>query len=225
MEKTDLPPFSGVQCGLCAGTETVYYTADRYREYVICRTCNLVFVPETYRISGTKEKARYDLHENHPDDPGYRKFLSRLFAPVCSRLAQGASGLDFGCGPGPALAAMFREQGYHVDTYDKFYACNPAVFENKYDFITASEVLEHLHHPGCELERLWGMLKTGGILGIMTKLVHSRQAFEKWHYKNDETHVCFFSKPAFQWLADAWQAPVEFVGNDVVLITKTRAGG
>ncbi|MBS3756406.1 MAG: class I SAM-dependent methyltransferase, partial [Desulfobacterales bacterium] len=209
----------------CESTETGHYTADQFRAYVICRACNLVFVPAPHRISETKEKARYDLHENHPDDPGYQKFLNRLFAPVCSRLTEGAAGLDFGCGPGPVLAAMFREQGYGMDTYDKFYACNPAVFEKVYDFITATEVLEHLHHPGRELERLWAMLKTGGVLGIMTKLVHSRQAFEKWHYKNDETHVCFFSRATFEWLADAWQAPVEFVGKDVVLLTKTRTGG
>ena len=222
MEKTDLSPFSGAPCVLCGSLKIRYYTADRYRAYVICRECALVFVPAPYRISEAREKARYDLHKNHPDDPGYRKFLSRLFTPVCSRLAEGASGLDFGCGPGPALAAMFREQGYAMDTYDKYYACNPTVFEKRYDFITASEVIEHLHHPGRELERLWAMLKTDGILGIMTKLVHSRQAFEKWHYKNDETHVCFFSKATFQWLADTWQAPVEFADKDVVLFHKDR---
>jgi len=51
-------------------------------------------------------------------------------------------------------------------------------------------------------------------------LVIGRQAFEKWHYKNDPTHICFFSRPTFRWLASAWQARIEFIGRDVILIHK-----
>lgn len=179
-----------------------------------------MFVPGRFHVSPEQEKARYDSHNNHPDDPGYRKFLSRLFTPLCTRLCKGACGLDFGCGPGPALAAMFRECGYSIEIYDKFFAPENAIFSKKYDFITATEVLEHLTHPAFELARLYRQLKNGGILGVMTKLVRNRQAFEKWHYKNDPTHICFFSKPTFEWLAHALTARIEFIGDDVVLIHK-----
>ncbi len=209
-------------CPLCGGKNIGAYAEDRFREYLICRTCALVFVPEQYRVSDEREKARYDLHNNYPDDPGYRKFLSRLFEPVCARIPEGAAGLDFGCGPGPALAAMFREAGYFIDVYDKFYAPDSKVFEKTYDFIAAAEVVEHLHYPGYELARLKKLLKPGGILGIMTKLVKSREAFDKWHYKNDNTHVCFFSQETFKWLARDWQVPVEFIGNDVIIMELPR---
>ena len=46
----------------------------------------------------------------------------------------------------------------------------------------------------------------------MTKLVRNQEAFAKWHYKNDLTHVCFFSRATFEWLSDQWQADLEFFG-------------
>ena len=211
-------PKSAAPCPLCGSKNTSAYTGDKFRQYLICSECLLVFVPKQYHVSDALEKERYDRHNNHPKDKGYRKFLSRLFDPLRAKLSAGAVGLDFGCGPGPALAAMFSEAGFRMDLYDKFYADNPFVFSKKYDFITATEVLEHLKQPGIELSRLHGLLKPSGILGIMTKLVIDRPAFDKWHYKNDLTHICFFSRPTFEWLANAWQARIEFVWDDVILI-------
>jgi len=208
------------QCPLCGGMETSLYSRDNYRAYSNCRNCSLVFVPERYHVSAEREKAEYDLHQNDPGDNGYRKFLSRLFTPLTADLPMGATGLDFGCGPGPTLSVMLEASGYHMDLYDKFYAPNTAVFQKKYDFITATEVLEHLHRPGFELARIHGLLKENGVLGVMTKLVLNEQAFEHWHYKNDMTHVCFFSRSTFEWLGRTWKSSVEIIGSDVILIHK-----
>jgi len=70
------------------------------------------------------------------------------------------------------------------------------------------------------LERLWACLKHGGILGIMTKLAPDQDAFSSWHYKNDPTHVCFFSQFTFKWLADQWGAELTFADKDVVIFSK-----
>jgi len=56
------------------------------------------------------------------------------------------------------------------------------------------------------------------LLGIMTKLALDREAFACWHYKNDRTHVSFFSRETFTWLAAEWNAELAFVGNDVILL-------
>ncbi|GJL65271.1 MAG: hypothetical protein NPIRA05_02420 [Nitrospirales bacterium] len=129
-------------------------------------------------------------------------------------------GLDFGSGPGPTLSVMFEEAGHTVALYDYFYAHDPAVFQGTYDFVTASEVAEHLHDPQKELDSLWKILKPGGLLGIMTKRVYDQQAFTTWHYKNDLTHVCFYSQATFQWLAEKWHAQLMVVDRDVVLFQK-----
>jgi len=165
----------------------------------------------------------YELHENAVDDPAYRRFLSRLHAPLLERLAPGSEGLDFGCGPAPALARMLEEGGHRVALYDVFFAPHSAALDRSYDFICATEVVEHLHQPAAELQRLWQCLRPGGWLGVMTKLVRDRQAFASWHYIRDPTHVCFFSRASWCWWADARGADLSFIGNDVTLLQK-RAG-
>jgi SAM-dependent methyltransferase len=177
-------------------------------------------VPPGQRLSPAEEKAEYDKHENNPQDLGYRAFLSRLFTPLVQRLPKDASGLDFGCGPGPTLSLLFQKAGHDCAKYDPNYFPDAHLLEEEWDFITATEVVEHLFKPGKELERLWAILKPGGILGIMTKLVKNREAFSKWHYKNDPTHVCFFSRETFQWLARHLEAEMEFIGADVILLMK-----
>jgi hypothetical protein len=207
-------------CPLCKGANTESYFRDKFRDYLVCRDCYLVHVPERFHLSDEEEKTRYDLHENDPGDLRYRAFLGRLFNPVKAYIAKGSSGLDFGCGPGPTLSVMLQEAGYVIDTYDKFYAPHFEVFQNRYDFITATEVAEHLSDPRFELERLFHLIKENGLLGVMTKLATNRPVFEKWHYIRDPTHVSFFSKATFEWLGDLWKARVEFIGNDVILIHK-----
>lgn len=207
-------------CPLCREADVSRISQDRLRDYYFCRTCHLVFVPSVQFLSAEDEKARYDLHQNSPDDQRYRQFLSRLFIPMQERLAPGSSGLDFGSGPGPTLSVMFEENGHSMAIYDYFYAMEPSVLEKQYDFITATEVLEHLQNPGMELDRLWTLLKPGGILGVMTQLVLDYEAFARWHYKNDDTHICFFSRSTFEWLADQWQAELIFAGKDVILFYK-----
>ena len=207
-------------CPLCAGTEISAYFSDKRRSYQRCNRCHLVFVPARFYLDRGAERAEYDLHQNEPGDAGYRAFLSRLLEPLTERLEPGTRGLDFGCGPGPALAEMLREAGFDVSLYDSFYLPDKGPLQDRYDFICATEVVEHLHQPGAELARLWALLRPGGWLGIMTKLVRNRAAFANWHYKNDPTHVCFFSGDTWRWWAGEQGAQLSLIGADVILLAK-----
>ncbi|SEG48533.1 class I SAM-dependent methyltransferase [Billgrantia desiderata] len=207
-------------CPLCACPHSRHFHRDARRDYYRCDNCRLVFVPPEQRLSPEQERAVYDQHQNRPDDPGYRRFLSRLFEPLQHRLAPGASGLDFGAGPGPTLSLMFEEAGHPMAIYDPFYAPDASVLERRYDFITATEVVEHLFAPGRELARLAALLPSGGWLGLMTKRVTGEEAFARWHYILDPTHVCFFSEASFEWLAAQLGMSVEFPGADVALLQK-----
>lgn len=207
-------------CPLCGDGGAEVFHADRRRPYLRCTTCRLVFVPPDHRPDRAAERAEYDLHRNRVEDPGYRRFLSRLARPLLARLPADASGLDFGCGPAPALADMLRKQGLTVALYDSFYFPDTSVLNGPLDFVCATEVVEHLHRPGHELERMWGLLRPGGWLGVMTKLVRDRDAFSRWHYKNDPTHVCFFSETTWRWWAVGHRTTAEIIGADVIMLQK-----
>jgi SAM-dependent methyltransferase len=207
-------------CPLCAGPEISAYFQDKRRPYLSCGDCSLVFVPPQAYLCRADERAEYDLHQNDIHDPGYRNFLSRLVRPLVERIPAGARGLDFGCGPGPALAHMLRDAGYEVLLYDSFYVPDRSVLQGGYDFICATEVVEHLHQPGKELSQLWSLLPPGGLLAVMTKLVRDPVAFASWHYKNDPTHVCFFSANTWRWWAAKQDASLEIIGADVIFLAK-----
>jgi SAM-dependent methyltransferase len=207
-------------CPLCGGADTTGYHADARRTYRLCRACGFVFVPPAYHLDPAAERAEYDRHDNAVDDPGYRRFLARLTAPVTERVPPPARGLDFGCGPGPALAAMLREAGFDMAVFDPFYAPDASVLAPGFDFITATEVVEHLREPGAELRRLRALLRPGGWLGIMTKLVLDRERFAAWHYIRDPTHIGFFSRATWQWWAEREGWALTFADRDVILLRR-----
>jgi hypothetical protein len=209
-------------CPLCNNSDVLLFHADKMRSYLRCTRCSLVFVPPNERLSTSEEKIRYDLHRNDPHDSGYRSFLSRLAEPLLSKVPVGSEGLDFGSGPGPALAMMLSEQGLRMDVYDPFYAPDNSVWSRNYDFITATEVLEHLYHPRQELNRLFRVLRPGGWLGIMTKLLPAFELFHSWNYTSDSTHVCFFGLPTFNYIASHWNATMELPDMDVILLQKRQ---
>lgn len=210
------------QCPLCIDGQTALFFTDSRREFFRCESCGFVHVPARFHLSEEAEQARYDLHQNDENDAGYRAFLSRLATPLLDRLPPESSGLDFGCGPGPTLSGMFEEQGHRVALFDKFYAPAQSVLDATYDFVTATEVVEHLREPAAELDVIWGCVKAGGWLGLMTQFLVAQDDFGGWFYKNDQTHVGFFSPATFEWLAASWNAQPEIVGPGVVLFQKKQ---
>ncbi|WP_339075264.1 class I SAM-dependent methyltransferase [Teredinibacter turnerae] len=208
------------KCPLCSSNSNVVFYRDSRRHYKRCFNCWLVFVPDQFHLNHTDEQAEYDKHENDPQDAGYVNFLSRLVVPLQARLQEGARGLDFGCGPGPAVASMMRANGYNVKNYDPIYANKPIFLSEQFDFVIATEVIEHFRNPAVSLAQVWQCVKPGGHFGAMSKLVISQEAFANWHYKNDPTHVAFFSRETLQWVASRWNATLVFFAADAFVFIK-----
>ena len=206
-------------CRLCGDIGDDYAKLDGL-SYYQCRSCALVFLAADQLPDPTAEKDHYDTHENDINDPRYRAFLARLSAPLIPRLASGACGLDFGSGPGPALAAMLAEAGFAMDIYDPFYADNRAVMRRRYDFITMTEVAEHLHHPGEVFTRLDQMLKPGGWLAVMTQVLEDETEFASWYYRRDPTHVAFFTRRTFDALSLRFDYRIDWPHASVALMQK-----
>lgn len=208
------------RCPLCRSQAAQLYHRDKFRSYYQCASCALVFVPPEFHLSRERERAYYDLHENSLEDEGYRRFLSRCAKPLLDLLPPGSHGLDFGCGPAPLLATLLAEAGHRVELYDIYYAPNAGAMQRDYDFVVATEVVEHLSALGDELEQLWSRVRPGGVLALMTKLVISPERFAEWHYARDPTHIAYFSATTFRWLAEKLQADLQFADSDVILLRK-----
>ncbi len=180
----------------------------------------MIFVPSDQFIDAESEKAIYDLHDNNPQDLGYRQFLQRAIDPIKQRLVQEATALDFGCGPGPAISQMVAEFGVSCFHYDKFYADDPRLLQQQYDIVFATEVVEHFTEPKASWDLLVSLVKADGALSIMTKRHLGNQRFANWHYKNDVTHVCFYSEATLAWLAEQYSMRVAFPAADVAVFCR-----
>lgn len=213
-------PQGSATCPLCRRRESTLFHRDPAREYLRCSVCALIHVPVRYHLSRSAEKQRYDTHRNSPDDPGYRRFLSRLFDPLAARLTPGAEGLDYGSGPGPALSVMFEEAGFGMRIYDPFYAPDRSVLRRRYDFVTCTETAEHFCRPGAEFRTLVSLVRPNGWIGVMTGMLEEAGRFADWYYKKDPTHVAFYSRPTFRWLARCHGLGALFVSPSVVLMRR-----
>jgi SAM-dependent methyltransferase len=213
-----------LRCILCHAEQIRIFAEIHLRRYFECDRCALVFLAPEQRPSPEAERAHYGTHENDPADSRYRAFLSRLVSRLAERLPEGADGLDYGCGPGPALQAMFDEMGFDVAIYDPFFAPDRGVLDRSYDFITCTETAEHFFTPGEEFDRLDRLLRPGGWLGIMTEMLDESRRFEEWRYVRDPTHVCFYRPDTMRWIASRHDWNLESPRRDVVLFRKPDAG-
>lgn len=207
------------RCRVCGGDATPFLETEG-KLYWRCAVCEATFLDPTHWLPPEEEKQRYSLHENDPKDERYRAFLSRLAAPLLERLPPGLEGLDYGCGPGPALARMLTEAGHIMRVYDPFFFPDQTALERRYDFIVCTETAEHFHHPEQEFKRLDELLRPGGWLGLMTCFQDDDDAFAGWHYRRDETHVVFYREATFRRLTERFSWDCMVPRKDVVLMRK-----
>lgn len=217
-----MPSTISTNCPVCERAELQHFQAIKQQHYLRCLECQCTVMAPDGRLSAQQEKAIYQYHDNNPGDPGYRRFLSKVADPLLARLPRGAHGLDFGCGPGPVLAGMLEEAGMTMALYDPFFHPQSDVLQQQYDFITCTEVLEHLHQPAAVLRELDGLLKPGGLLAVMTCFQTDDTRFARWHYRRDPTHVVFYKEETLELIAEQHQWSLEVPRKDVAIFTKAE---
>lgn len=150
------------------------------------------------RLSRDQEKKRYLLHDNSLEHSGYVTFLNELLEPLQSFLSKGQQGLDFGCGPIEAAATLLQKEDLCVESYDPFFFPKEDVLKKQYDFLIASEVVEHFYDARKSWELMISLLKEKGILALRTSPFDMREGWKEnllnWHYAKDPTHVSFISE-------------------------------
>lgn len=217
---TQFAVFEGAACTVCEQGALVGFRVVGGKRYLRCQLCEATLMARENWLSPEEERSVYDLHNNDPGDSGYRAFLKKLAVPMIARIPSGAVGLDFGCGPGPALAEIFRESAMEVALYDPFFYRDPSVLDQQYDFITCTEVVEHLHHPAKVFAQLDGLLKPGGWLGIMTCFQTCDERFDNWHYRRDPTHVVFYREASLRLIAERMGWVMSVPCKDVAIFYK-----
>ena len=210
-------------CPLCQATDAVPIHADLSREYWQCIVCSLIFVPARFFIPHDKELARYNLHKNSADQSAYCRYLN-TFAEELNRIPLlRPSVLDFGSGPNAVLTELLNKRGHVCTAYDPLYKIGNDAFKQTYDVVLICEVIEHLHSLNDELLRIKSVLNPGGYIIVRTALFKGAVAeFGTWFYKNDSTHIRFFSDKAFGALAKQFLWQIVYCNNPVVILHDAR---
>jgi hypothetical protein len=190
-------------CRICSNAANQFRDSRQNISYYSCRVCEFICIDEKHVLTEEEEKARYLLHENTDENIGYvrifRDFIDKAVAPYKNSIKKV---LDYGCGSSPLLSSMLKDMGFYVDIYDKFFAPEEIYTDNKYDLITATEVMEHIKDPLSTIGLLKKRLNKKGIISIMTAF-HPRDeaGFMEWWYRRDKTHISFYTPVTFKYVA------------------------
>ncbi|MSQ90284.1 MAG: class I SAM-dependent methyltransferase [Phycisphaerales bacterium] len=207
-------------CRVCGGCTLREFAVIDARTYWRCEICQATLLADAHLPTIAQERARYESHQNDPNDGEYRRFLTRLAAPLIERLPAAQQGLDYGCGPGPALAAMLTDAGHTMRLWDPIFHADAAVLDSTYDFIACSEVVEHFHQPRTEFRRFHQLLKPGGWLALMTTFQTDDVRFAQWYYRRDPTHVSFYRAFTLRHIAAQLGWTIEIPSENVAIMRK-----
>jgi SAM-dependent methyltransferase len=190
-----------MNCILCTSTLTEPIHSEKEHRFYECQNCGS-FLRSTDTFPNDEiEKERYETHHNDVNDIRYQKFVSPITQAVQEYfLPQNTIGLDFGAGTGPVITKVLNDKGYNLNLYDPFFYPDKSVLNLQYDYIVSCEVIEHFHNPLKEFQLLKKLLKPKGKLYCMTDIYRKEIDFATWYYKNDPTHVIFYTEKSLQWI-------------------------
>ena len=211
-----------MRCLVC-NSDTSYFTDTQMEvKTYLCTHCDMIFKDPAGHKDFETQKVRYDLHENHAEDEGYRRYFQQFLDFALAQSKMPVTALDFGCGRSTLLSDMLAKQGVTSEFYDPIYHPDTAYRVKKYDLITSVEVFEHLHDPMAVFEELVSLLSPDGILAIRTELLSAgKEAYLQWYYRRDPTHVVFFAPQTFRVMCEKIGVRyVEGNGKNMVLISK-----
>lgn len=211
-----------MNCHICHNMCETFVDKKTNIVYYHCHNCEYIFKsPECHQDLST-QKERYNLHENDENDTGYQAYFQRFLDFILPLLNRPKTALDFGCGRSSLLASMLTKEGIACDYYDPIYHPDTLEEDKKYELIVSTEVFEHLHQPRDVFENLLERLEEGGYLALQTQFhPNDVEAFKKWYYHQDPTHIVFFTPQTFRVLCKKYG--IEFIadnGKNMVLMRK-----
>lgn len=211
-----------MNCHICNNICDTFVDEKTKITYYHCDNCEYIFKsPDCYQDFSV-QKERYNLHENDEKDAGYQAYFQRFLDFTLPLVGKPETALDFGCGASSLLAKMLEKEGIECDYYDPIYHPDTLDEKKKYELIVSTEVFEHLHQPKEVFESLLDRLEEGAYLALQTQFhPNNVEAFKKWYYHQDPTHIVFFTAETFRVLCKEYG--IEFIsdnGKNMVLMRK-----
>ncbi len=188
-----------------------------------CENCGLVYKDSKLHLNIDEESKRYSYHINSIEDLGYVEFLNKLVNPLKDFLPRSFNALDFGCGPGPTIEVILKALGGNVSSYDPlFFPDEKLLMPEFYQVVTCTEVVEHFKSPQASWDQLTNLVADNGFLAIMTQFVQKSLPYKDWWYKNDPTHIVFYQRKTFSYLAKKYHMKEVYCDEKSVIIFKIQ---
>jgi pseudouridine kinase len=206
-----------MNCPLCDGPPRRNLSTKK-RSFFVCDSCGFIWADPKTHLDQEAERTRYRLHENSRDNDGYVNFITAILdrglqrwetlhhidEPTGGTAACKPLVLDWGAGPEPLATELLRDRGYEVQSYDPLFGPPLPPLDRLFDIILCIEVAEHFKRPPEDFITMARYLKPGGLLLIHTHTLQKdlfaakentlREFFSPWWYKEDPTHVSFYSE-------------------------------
>jgi hypothetical protein len=207
-------------CPVCEGNSTQPID-DQQPVYLLCTNCDYLFLEPSLRLELEQEQKRYQEHNNDLEDPKYVEYLKKTWDRVSDQLEPGSLVIDYGCGPTRGLQRLLQGQDLQVVSYDPiFYPTSVDVLKGNVDVIFCSEAIEHMYQPKSELERWQSLLKPEGLITLRTAFHKGSEGFREWWYKDDPTHIGFFSVKTFEWISKKYDLEILHMHSPYVSFRK-----
>lgn len=173
-----------MDCVVC-GSPTKFIFYKKEHDYVQCSNCETVFVPggldQSNMVGGGFEYERNTLQN---------KLRIDRFLPLVGYYG---GILDYGCGNG-MLVDDLKKEGISADGYDKFNPKFPKIQGKKYGLVSMVEIIEHTFYPFKELDEIYGLLLSGGIVYIETSFTgvakEENIPLDEFFYINSDVGHC-----------------------------------
>lgn len=188
-----------MQCSLC-GNKTIFFIEHKERSFHKCNHCGCILLDAKHYLVFNDEKHRYDKHSDNIEDKGYQQFVSPIIDAVTANYIPTNKGLDYGCGKTAIIETLLQRKQYNIVGYDPIYFPDQELLTAHYNYITCCEVVEHFYNPKLEFDKLEKLLQPEGKLYLKTNLYKDTIDFKGWWYKNDPTHVIFYTKKSMEFI-------------------------
>jgi len=204
-------------CRICKSSSSQYYKDTRV--FHKCPQCSLIFTDQT--LDRESEEKHYKGQWENSNKEHIIALADKLLT-IINKYRKPSRILDFGSGSG-SITDEFLSRGIDTTPYEPMAHGSLAKhnYQNKFDTVIATEVIEHLPNLWDELKNIMGVLTNDGIAVFTTLMTNAfidtpneQFAFRKWWYKDDLTHVSFFCNRSLAKLAELGHFKIDVYGDN-----------